>query len=581
MVNQCVERQVIGMSETSMKMGAVHIRLPMSKFGLGALGLIALAIGIRVALLSQGWPHTNSDEGTFGMMAINIAFHGDRPIFMYGQNYMGTTQAYLGAVMFRLFGISLFNLRLGLVLLFALFLYAMYLLTSLLYTKGMALFTLLLLAFGSSYVIYRQIQSLGGWVETLFFGALLYFLASWLALTARQEATRARRLLRLAAYFGWGALVGLCLWSTVVIAPFLLISGLLLLLFCWRDIRSWAPVAIIVGLLIGGLPLIIYNLHATPSTNSWATLVDLFSTGGSAAHSKLYYLAHGTLGILLISLPAIASKSNICDTSQVLFLGGSGPGALQCTLVQGAWSLVWIALWVSSAFLALKVILSLPRRMPARSPEQQEALVRSYARLGLLIAAALSLFLFALSPSSTLYPFLSSRYILFVWIATPTLIYPLWLGASATGQQAGKVATYFHIHARHLILLFIALLFFVGTVKTFQEIPSTQGNNAVQQDFINHLARLGIVHIYSDYWTCERAMFQSGGKITCFTIDEYLNTGYERYPSNQIIVTSDPKSSYVLPQHTFFVKAMANRVAHTHKPYHIYTFDGYVVYQPV
>jgi hypothetical protein len=569
------------MPESSLKIGAVQIRLPVSKYGLGALGLIALAVGIRIALLSQGWPHTNSDEGTFGMMAINIAFHGDHPIFMYGQNYMGTTQAYLGALMFRLFGISLFNLRLGLVFLFALFLYAMYLLTGLLYSKGMALFTLLLLALGSSYVIYRQVQSLGGWVETLFFGALLYFLASWLALTARQEADRRRRLLRLAAYFGWGALVGLCLWSTIVIAPFLLVSGLLLLLFCWRDIRSWAPVAIIVGLLVGGLPLIIYNLHAAPGTDSWSTLLTLFGSSGTVVHSKLYYLVHGTLGILLISLPATASKSDICDTSQVLFLGGSGPGALQCTLVQGAWSLVWIALWVSSAFLALKMILSLPRRVAARSPEQQELLVRSYARLGLLIAAALSLILFALSPSSTLYPFLSSRYILFVWIATPALIYPLWLGAGAISKEAGKVATFFQVYARRLILIFIALLFLVGTVKTFQEIPATQGNNAVQADATARLSSLGIVHIYSDYWTCQRVMFQSAGKITCFTIDEYLNTGDERYPPDKIIVTSDPRSSYVLPLHTFFIKAMDNRIAHTHKPYYIYTFDGYEVYQPV
>ena len=126
------------MSESSLKIGTVHIRLPISKYGLGALGLIILAVGIRLALLVQGWPHTNSDEGTFGMMAINIAFHGDRPIFMYGQNYMGTTQAYLAALMFRLFGISLLNLRLGLVFLFALFLYAMYLLTSLLIGLGTA-----------------------------------------------------------------------------------------------------------------------------------------------------------------------------------------------------------------------------------------------------------------------------------------------------------------------------------------------------------------------------------------------------------------------------------------------------------
>lgn len=572
------------MSESSLKIGAVHIRLPISKYGLGAFGLIVLATGIRIALISQGWPHTNSDEGTFGMMAINIAFHGEHPIFMYGQNYMGTTQAYLGALMFRLFGISLFNLRVGLVFLFALFLYAMYLMTSLLYSKGMALFTLLLLALGSSYMIYRQTQSLGGWVETLFFGALLYFVASWLALTARtarQESSSSRRVLRLVAYFGWGALVGLCLWSTTVIAPFLLTSGLLLLLFCWRDIRSLAPVALIVGLFIGGLPLIIYNLHAAPGHDSLTTLLYNFTTSGNEVHSKLYFLEHGALGVLLISLPAIASKSNVCDTTQVLFLGGSGPGALQCTIVQGAWSLVWIALWISSAFLALKVIFSLRGRAAARSPEQQTMVVRSYARLGLLIAAALSLMLFAISPSSTLFPYTSSRYILFVWIATPALIYPLWLGAGAVSKEAGKVATFFHVYARRLILLFIALLFLVGTIKTFQEIPATQGNTAVQEDVIARLTSLGIVHMYSDYWTCERIMFQTAGKITCFTVDEYLNRGYERYHPNEVIVTSDPRSSYVLPLNSFYTRQMEIRIAHNHKAYNIYIFDHYEVYQPV
>jgi hypothetical protein len=220
-----------------------------------------------------------------------------------------------------------------------------------------------------------------------------------------------------------------------------------------------------------------------------------------------------------------------------------------------------------------------------RTAEQQEAQVRSYARLGLLIAAAVSLVLFALSPSSTLYPYLSSRYIIFVWIATPAIIYPLWLGAmvggNAASTQASKVATFFQVHAKRLVLLFIVLLFFVGTVKAFQEIPSTQASSAEQEDYIDHLASLGIVHIYSDYWTCERVMFQSAGRITCFTLDEYLNTGYERYLPNKIIVTSDPKSSYTFPLNIPQAQAITNRMAHSRQQYHRYIFDGYVVYQPM
>src|SRR6202049_3696367 len=116
------------MSESGLKIGPLHIRTPKSIYGLGALLIIAAGVGLRITLLALGWPHTNSDEGTYGMMAINIAFHGGHPIFMYGQNYMGTIQAYMAAALFRLFGISIFNLRVGLVFLFALFLISMYLL---------------------------------------------------------------------------------------------------------------------------------------------------------------------------------------------------------------------------------------------------------------------------------------------------------------------------------------------------------------------------------------------------------------------------------------------------------------------
>ncbi|GAC1567245.1 MAG: hypothetical protein NVS3B14_12700 [Ktedonobacteraceae bacterium] len=566
------------MSESGLKIGRLHIRLPISIYGLGAMGLIVLAVGIRIALLAQGWPHTNSDEGTYGMMAINIAFHGEHPIFMYGQNYMGTIQAYMAAGLFRLFGISLFNLRVGLVFLFALFLFAMYLLTSLLYTKGLALITLLLLGLGSSYVIYRQVQAVGGWTETLFFGAFLYFVASWLALTAGQETSPNRRRLRLVAYCAWGALVGLCLWSDVVVAPFILTSGLLLLIFCKRDMHSWAPVVLIVGVVVCSLPMTIYNLHTTLINNSLVTALGIF--GGGASHGIPYNFLHGGLSILLISLPAIASKSNICDASQVLFLGGSGPGALQCTLVQGAWSLVWIALWVSSAYISIRAIRALPRKNETRSPEQQEALVRSYARLGLLVAAAISLLLFAVSSSSTLSPYLSSRYLIFVWIAAPALIYPLWLGASSASRYSGKVSTFFNVHAKRIVLAGIILLFSVGTIKAFQEIPATQDVNAQEEDFIDNLQHIGVVHIYSDYWTCERVEFQSAGQITCFTVNNHLNTGYERYLPNKVIVTSDPESSYAFPLNTPQAAAIARRVEHSGKPYHRYVFDGYVVYQP-
>ena len=93
-----------------------------------------LATLLRIVLIAQGWPHSNADEDTMGIMAMHIAYNGEHPIFFYGQHYMGTLKAYLAAVFCPLLGASVFSLRLGSVLFFALFLANMYLLTSLLYT---------------------------------------------------------------------------------------------------------------------------------------------------------------------------------------------------------------------------------------------------------------------------------------------------------------------------------------------------------------------------------------------------------------------------------------------------------------
>src|SRR5579864_3509500 len=110
----------------TIKAGPLKVRSPLSVQGLCALGVLALGCGIRLTLIALGWPHTNFDEGTVGQMAMNIALRGEHPAFFYGQDYMGSLQAYLGAAFFHLFGVSLFSLRLGTVLLDTLFLISMY-----------------------------------------------------------------------------------------------------------------------------------------------------------------------------------------------------------------------------------------------------------------------------------------------------------------------------------------------------------------------------------------------------------------------------------------------------------------------
>ena len=207
------------------------------RFTLGAGGWLALALIAagalaRLGLILAGWPQTNSDEGTMGLMALHIATGRDFPIFFYGQVYMGTLQAYLGALLFPVFGVSILALRLGLLLLFILFALVMYALVRLLYGQLFALVALGLLALGGPDLLKAQLLALGGYPETLLFGALALLLAAWLAISPTSGGDGGRpRGRRLAAYAGLGLALGLGWWSDPLILPFLLVAPLPLVVF--------------------------------------------------------------------------------------------------------------------------------------------------------------------------------------------------------------------------------------------------------------------------------------------------------------------------------------------------------------
>src|SRR5260370_42532874 len=100
---------------------------------------------------------------------------------------MGTLQAYLGAILIQLFGISLFSVRLGIVLIFALFLVSMYYLVRLLYTQRFALFVTALLSIGSDRMVGILLVANGGDTETMLVRLLTLLHTSLLGLTEMQE----------------------------------------------------------------------------------------------------------------------------------------------------------------------------------------------------------------------------------------------------------------------------------------------------------------------------------------------------------------------------------------------------------
>src|SRR5215471_4962097 len=403
-------------------------QLKIGTYGIFAFLIIALATLLRIFLIAWGWPHSNADVDTMGIMAMHIAYKGELPIFYYGQHYMGTLQAYLGVAFFRLFGISVFSLRLGSVLFFALFLVIMYCMTSLLYTKKLAVITLALLSLGSSIMLDAEIAGLAGYPELLFFGSLSMLLASWLALSYDQYSSPNRRLWRSIAYGCWGLVAGLGFWSDFLMLVFILLSGLLLVLFCWRELLQFAVLPLVSGLIIGSFPLIIYNLHAPPGENTLTVLQYLHNNGSLqlaqlSAHNPIPF-GPQLRGTLLTSLPAAIGGSPFCYDAYTHFrlAGYLGAENVPCSIAHSNWSIVGVALawsigfillWSIATFLTIRHLWKMRKRTPGQlgTTMEKKAVIRDFARLMLLCSAALTLYLFVSSPISAAFP-ATSRYLI-------------------------------------------------------------------------------------------------------------------------------------------------------------------------
>src|SRR5258708_27412667 len=93
-------------------------------------------------------------------------------------------------------------------------------------------------------------------------------LASWLVLSYDLYSSPDRRLWRSIAYGCWGLVAGPGFWSDFLLLVFILLSGLFLVLFFWRELFPFALFPFILGLIIRSFPLIIFKLPSAPLQNT-------------------------------------------------------------------------------------------------------------------------------------------------------------------------------------------------------------------------------------------------------------------------------------------------------------------------
>ncbi len=576
--------------------------LAFGRYEVVAAALIILAVAARFAIIALGWPENDSDEGTMGLMAIHIASSGAGPIFFYGQHYMGALEAYLGAMSFRAFGVSIVSLRLGPLLLYAIFLVSTYLLAALLYNRRVALISTALLSLGTDEMLFRQLEAAGGYAETLAFGSLCLLLAAWLSLsrelsgslpdesaTTRTGGAFPPQWRRWAAYAGWGISAGVGLWSDVLVLPFVVASFGLLVVCCRRELRSRGGLLLMFGVVVGAWPLIVYNLSAAPGQDSLSVFLQLDAAG--SAQRSLVGLLSQAAGTLLVSLPAICGANPLCSVTPSTawpLTAQSSAHTLACTGVHAAWGLGWLALGIVAALGAFRTL----RRRVHRSPTgswrtlhvepagERRRVVLAAARLVVLVGVGLSLATYLLSPTAAMFPWQNARYLLGLLIATPVIISPL-LGYAPPLRLWQRLRPRASIIGRYATIAVVGAVLVAGMTQVFVIVaPVAQAHDRVSRDVIAHLESDGMTRIYTDYWTCDRVAFQSDEHIVCGVLDKQLHYGQNRYPPYFRTVQADPRAAYVFPANSPQAALLAQRAAQAPGHFQRLEFDGYVAYKP-
>ncbi|MDZ4765454.1 MAG: glycosyltransferase family 39 protein [Chloroflexota bacterium] len=513
------------------------------------------ALLARIALLASGAVSFHSDEAVVALMARHI-LAGARPVFFYGQAYMGSLDAWIVASAFQIFGESVLSIRIAQSALYLLTVAVTYGVTRRLTGRTDAAFIAgLLLAIPPVLLALYTTATLGGYNEVLLFGGVVWWMGFSVTHNARASLPR-WLLLGVCAGVGW--------WSNALIVAYALPAGLLILLDLARSIRQRDSAAIrqtLIGIgaaalafLVGSAPWWVFNVE-----NNFAGLSFLTgSTGSAFAGADVFTLPleQRLIGLFLLGLPTLIG-------------------------LRFPWSPAFFAPIVGVIVLASFVIAVV--RL-ARRDNRIEPLMNPDAR-GYVLVTILIFCLIYFASRFSFDP--TGRY--FLPLALPLLV------AFSVGVVALK--------ARALQIAVVALIvgyFAAGQISAATTLPpglTTQFNldthipNDDDAALIAYLEAEGLTRGYTNYWIAFRLAFLSGERLIYSAALPYKpDLTYtpldQRYPFYRDAVNAAARAGELVAIVTAQIAAVDARIAalltaRGVTDYRITSIGGYRVYQDV
>jgi 4-amino-4-deoxy-L-arabinose transferase-like glycosyltransferase len=176
--------------------------------------LIILLIVERVIMLHYDIFPFNSDEAIVGLMAKHI-LNGERPLFFYGQAYMGSLDAYLVAITYKIFGMQIWGIRLVQILLYSFTLIFFYMFVIIAFDDDhIAFYSTLLLVIAPINIVLYTTVSLGGYGEAFLLG-ISALLISIIKIKQFQNNKRVRKKDYIHIFI-LGLICGLGLWVNAI-----------------------------------------------------------------------------------------------------------------------------------------------------------------------------------------------------------------------------------------------------------------------------------------------------------------------------------------------------------------------------
>ena len=505
----------------------------------GLFGAVLAGAVLKFGLLAAQAVPFNADEAIVALMARHI-LQGERPLFFYGQAYMGSLDAFLVAGVFRVVGYQVWGIRLVQVMLYAGTLLTTGWLGKLISGKWqIGVVAAWLLAIPTVSMSLYTTVSMGGYGEMLLIGNLILLLTIQIEKDNRDEAPRHMHL----KWLGLGFLAGFGLWVFGLTLAYSLPAMVFLALMSARDKwtagRSWKQVRIgkrsvdkglfwffarrwgflILGVIIGALPWLAFALQQGVG--------DLLKELGGGAIAGIESLSYGE--------QVVRHAINLSLFGSTVILG-----------LRPSWEIRWLGLPLAPLVLTFWVLVAAyaVKKTSREWRGQVEAGDYSYAPLlsGVILTLLAGFILtpFGADPSGRY--FLPVSVILALYASQA-----VWEWQKKWGSVVG-------------IVVFLVVLFNLwGTFQAASLSPPglttqfdvvTQIDHEYDRELINFLQAEGEITGYTNYWVAYPLAFLSMEEIIFiprlpYHPDLRYTSRDDRYEPYQHTVAQAEKPAYI------------------------------------